>query len=120
MFTFGLPMSSWAAMQPQLRHIGSLLSTGPAASHGTLTPAVPASARVRPAIPPELTIYLSDRYRVAAHRQAPVSYRSSLDPAIRTWWRHDHVLHFLRRSGYRGAHSSPWHPQPDALQRWRH
>jgi hypothetical protein len=36
-----------------LRHIVPLLTAGPAAPHGALTSAVPASAQVRPAIPPE-------------------------------------------------------------------
>src|SRR5450759_2905105 len=36
-------------------------SCGPAASHATRTPAVPAWTRARPAIPPPPTIYLFDR-----------------------------------------------------------
>src|ERR1035437_9347669 len=60
MFTFGLPMSSWAAMQPQLRHIGSLLIAGRGGAR-TLTRAVPTPTQVRPAIPPESTICLLDR-----------------------------------------------------------
>src|SRR5450756_2516125 len=40
----------------------------------------------------------------------------NLDPATRTWWRHDHALHPVRRPGHGGAHSGPRHPQPDALE----
>jgi quercetin dioxygenase-like cupin family protein len=31
----------------------------------------------------------------------------NLDPATRTWWRHDHALHPVRRSGHGGAHPGP-------------